>query len=151
MPRPPHSVSSTAHTQTVAPHSHSTPNTQYLGICGRQPPNQRLHSICKWVKPILWLGCYGCIFHGTGNSAQLCQNFGISGEGLSPSPHTPSVRHCYTSPHNATAPNRSPSSQFSCCHYPLLTFILQLAIARNRDVILIRHRLRRHWTRKWLR
>jgi hypothetical protein len=23
-------------------------------------------------------GCYGCIFHGTVNSAQLCQNFGIS-------------------------------------------------------------------------
>jgi hypothetical protein len=33
---------------------------------------------------------YGCIFHGTGNSAQLCQNFGILGEwGLNPS--TPSV------------------------------------------------------------
>jgi hypothetical protein len=27
------------------------------------------------------LGFYGCIFHGNGNSAQLCQNFGISGEG----------------------------------------------------------------------
>jgi hypothetical protein len=26
-------------------------------------------------------GCYGCIFHGAGNSAQLCQNFGISGGG----------------------------------------------------------------------
>jgi hypothetical protein len=26
-------------------------------------------------------GCYGCIFHGTVNSAQLCQNFGISGWG----------------------------------------------------------------------
>jgi hypothetical protein len=35
------------------------------------------------VKPIFWLGCYGCIFHGTGNSAQLCQNFGISGVGWS--------------------------------------------------------------------
>jgi hypothetical protein len=23
------------------------------------------------------LDCYGCIFHGTGNSAQLCQNFGF--------------------------------------------------------------------------
>jgi hypothetical protein len=29
-------------------------------------------------------GCYGCIFHGTGNSAQLCQNFGISGGRLNP-------------------------------------------------------------------
>jgi hypothetical protein len=42
--------------------------------------------ICKWVKPIFLLG-YRCIFHGTGNSAQLCQNLGISGEqgGLNPS------------------------------------------------------------------
>jgi hypothetical protein len=35
----------------------------------------------KWVKPVFLLSCYGCIFHGTGNSAQLCQNFGISGVG----------------------------------------------------------------------
>jgi hypothetical protein len=51
------------------------------GIWGRQPPSQGFRSICKWVKPVFWLGCYGCIFHGTGNSAQLCQNFGITGEG----------------------------------------------------------------------
>jgi hypothetical protein len=32
----------------------------------------------------------GFIFHGTGNSARLCQNFGIiSGGGLSPSKHPP--------------------------------------------------------------
>jgi hypothetical protein len=31
---------------------------------------------------------YGCIFYGTGNSAQLCQNFGNSvGGGLNPPPH----------------------------------------------------------------
>jgi hypothetical protein len=32
------------------------------------------------MKPIFWLGCYGCtsIFHGTGNSAQLWQSFRIS-------------------------------------------------------------------------
>jgi hypothetical protein len=35
--------------------------------------------------------CYGCIFHGTGNSAQLCQNFGISG-GFEPPPK-PSPRY----------------------------------------------------------
>jgi hypothetical protein len=29
-------------------------------------------------------GCYGYIFHGTGISAQLCQNFGISKGGLNP-------------------------------------------------------------------
>jgi hypothetical protein len=33
------------------------------------------------MKPLFRLGCYGCIFHGTGNSAQLCQNFEISGRG----------------------------------------------------------------------
>ena len=33
------------------------------------------------MKAVFLLGCYGCIFHGTGNSAQLCQNFGISGRG----------------------------------------------------------------------
>jgi hypothetical protein len=33
------------------------------------------------VKHILLLGCYGCIFHGTGNLVQLCQNFGIPGGG----------------------------------------------------------------------
>ena len=33
----------------------------------------------KWVKSVFLLGCYGCIFHETGNSAQLCQNLGILG------------------------------------------------------------------------
>jgi hypothetical protein len=64
------------------------------GDLGALPPSQGFHSICKWVKPVFWLGCYGCIFHGTWNSAQLCQNFGISwwgGGGLNPKP--PSVRH----------------------------------------------------------
>jgi hypothetical protein len=46
---------------------------EWTEIWGRQPPSQWFRSICKWVKP-------GWIFHGTGNSAQLCQNFGISGE-----------------------------------------------------------------------
>jgi hypothetical protein len=41
-------------------------------------PSQGFRSICKWVKPVLWLRCYRFIFHGTGNSAQLWQNFGIS-------------------------------------------------------------------------
>jgi hypothetical protein len=45
---------------------------------------------------VVLLGCYGCIFHGTGNSAQLCQNFGISGGGGGWTPQTPlSVRHWY--------------------------------------------------------
>jgi hypothetical protein len=36
------------------------------------------------VNPIFLLGCYGCIFHGTGNLAQLCQNLGMSGGVLTP-------------------------------------------------------------------
>jgi hypothetical protein len=61
------------------------------GDRGRQPPGQGFRSICKWVNPVFLLGRYGCVFHGTGNSAQLCQNFGIfffGGGGW-----TPSVRH----------------------------------------------------------
>jgi hypothetical protein len=39
------------------------------------------------------LGCYGCIFHRTGNSDQSCQNFGILGRGLKPlSPWYATVR-----------------------------------------------------------
>ena len=41
-----------------------------------------MKQLKKWVKAIFLLGCYGCIFHGTGNSAQLCQKFGISGGGV---------------------------------------------------------------------
>jgi hypothetical protein len=50
--------------------------TERTGIWGRQPHSQGFHSICKWVKTVFWLGCYGTV-----NSAQLCQNFGISGGG----------------------------------------------------------------------
>jgi hypothetical protein len=60
--------------------------TERTEIWGRQPHSQGFHSICKWKKPVFWLGCYGCIFHATGNSAQLCQNFGISGGLSTPSP-----------------------------------------------------------------
>jgi hypothetical protein len=41
------------------------------GDLGAVAPSQGFHSICKWIKPVFLLGCYGCIFHGTGNSAQL--------------------------------------------------------------------------------
>jgi len=47
----------------------------------------------KWVKAVFLLGFYGYIFHGTGNSSQLCQNFGISGGLNTPNPSPPSVRH----------------------------------------------------------
>jgi hypothetical protein len=47
----------------------------------------------EW-NPYFVLGCYGCIFHGTGNLAQLCQNFEISGWVWTSPPQHPSVRHC---------------------------------------------------------
>jgi hypothetical protein len=34
------------------------------------------------VKPAFLLGCYGCFFRGTENSAWHCQKFGISGVGV---------------------------------------------------------------------
>jgi hypothetical protein len=80
----------------------STNSFEDRGQRGRKygyPPSQGFRSICKWVKPVFLLGCYGCIFHGTGNSAQLCQNFGISGWGV----NTPNP------PRYATEPN-SPDS-----------------------------------------
>jgi hypothetical protein len=41
------------------------------------------------------LGCYRCIFHGTGNSVQLCQNFGISrGGGVEPPNPTQYTNGC---------------------------------------------------------
>ena len=43
----------------------------------------------KWMKAVFLLGCYGCIFHGTWNSAQLCQNLGISGRGGFEHPNPP--------------------------------------------------------------
>jgi hypothetical protein len=64
------------------------------GDLGAEPSSQGFRSIYKWVKPVFLLGCYGCIFHGPGNSARLFQNFGIS-EGLNPrNPSPSSVRHC---------------------------------------------------------
>jgi hypothetical protein len=41
------------------------------------------------MKPVFVLGCYGCVFHGTGNSAQLWQNVGISGQGGAEPSQTP--------------------------------------------------------------
>ena len=54
----------------------------------------------KWVKAVFLLGCYGCVFHGTGNSAQLCKNIGNFGGGVEPPPQTPpsSVRHWFLVP-----------------------------------------------------
>jgi hypothetical protein len=71
------------------------------GMCGLYPPSQTFRSICKWVKPVFLLGCYGCIFHGTGNSAQLYQNFRI-GVGGTPQIDTMKVSRCHqtaTHPH----------------------------------------------------
>jgi hypothetical protein len=51
-----------------------------MGIWGQKPPSQGFRSIRKWAKWVFLLGYYGCIFHTTGNLAQLCENFGISGD-----------------------------------------------------------------------
>jgi hypothetical protein len=62
------------------------------GDLGTVAPSQGFHSICR-VKPVFWLCCYRCIFHGSGNSAQLCQNFGIffyGGGGVEPPIEGPS-------------------------------------------------------------
>jgi hypothetical protein len=66
-----------------------------MRIWRRYPLIQGFRSIYKWVKPVFLLGYYGCIVHGTWNSARLCQNFGIlwGGGGWNP-PNLPSVRHC---------------------------------------------------------
>jgi hypothetical protein len=55
------------------------------GFGGGSPLVKGFRLICKWVKPVFLLGCYGCIFHGTGNFAQFCQNFGVH----PPTPQTP--------------------------------------------------------------
>jgi hypothetical protein len=51
------------------------------GDLGAVAPSLGFHPICKWAKPVFWLGCYRCIFHGTGNLAQLFHTFGIFGGG----------------------------------------------------------------------
>jgi hypothetical protein len=40
------------------------------------------------------IGFLGCVFHGTGNSARLCQNFGIILGGFEPPKPPPWVRQC---------------------------------------------------------
>jgi hypothetical protein len=67
-------------------------------VWGGSPPCQGFHTICKWMKRRFCLGWYGCIFHGTGSSAQRPQNFWISGGGggvvWTSKPLPSSVRHC---------------------------------------------------------
>ena len=59
--------------------------------CGGHSWRGRLFTqqLKKLVNALFLLGCYTCIFHGTGNSAQLCQNFGISGGGFEHHKHPP--------------------------------------------------------------
>jgi hypothetical protein len=65
------------------------------GDLGAVAPSQGFHSICKWVKSVFLLDCYGCIFHGNGYSAQLCQNFRIW-MGVEPlPPGTPLLKFTY--------------------------------------------------------
>jgi hypothetical protein len=55
------------------------------------PPNLQVGETCILIMFLR------CIFHGTGNSAQLCQNFGIiwGGGGFEPPKPTLWVRQCY--------------------------------------------------------
>jgi hypothetical protein len=82
-----------------------------MGIWGQEPPSHGFRSVCKWMKPILWLGCYGCIFHGTGNLVQLCKNVAIGVVGGCSTPQPSVVRHwnwqtlCATH-QSMTAPSR---------------------------------------------
>jgi hypothetical protein len=60
------------------------------GIWGQQPPSQGFHTICKWVKPVFLLGCYGCICHGWKFSSVSLKLRNFGGEGLNPlTPHPP--------------------------------------------------------------
>jgi hypothetical protein len=85
------------------------------GIWGRKPPSQGFHSICKWVKPVFWLGYYGCIFHGTGNSPRLCKNLGISGRFKHPNPSRYVTASVFPGPYHST--NATYSSSSTCCSY----------------------------------
>jgi hypothetical protein len=65
---------------------HLIRNSYCLPLRNSEAMSQHMNTLlfpcitaCKWVKPIFWLGCDVCIFHGTGNSTQLCWHFGISG------------------------------------------------------------------------
>jgi hypothetical protein len=56
----------------------------------RVPPNLQMGETC-----IIIIRFLRCIFHGTGNSARLCQNFGIiSGGGFEPPKPPLWVRQC---------------------------------------------------------
>jgi hypothetical protein len=43
------------------------------------PLDRGFHSIYKSMKPIFWICRFGCVFHRTGNSAQLWQKFEFDG------------------------------------------------------------------------
>jgi hypothetical protein len=61
---------------------------------GRQPPTQGFHSFSKWMKPVFWLGCYGCTYIPRnwefGSALAKLRNFG-GGVKL---PNPRSVLHC---------------------------------------------------------
>jgi hypothetical protein len=52
------------------------------GDLGAVPRSQGFRSICKWVKPVFLLGCYGCIFPRNwefGSALLKLRNFGVWG------------------------------------------------------------------------
>jgi hypothetical protein len=76
-----------------------------------------VHSIRKWMEPVFWLDCYELILQGTGNSAQIWQNFGLSG-GLNPP--NPTLRYITATDSNAVC--------FMLCLLLLLYFRIRLFV-----------------------
>jgi hypothetical protein len=64
------------------------------GIWRCYHPSQGFHSICKWVKPVLVLGCPVSILHRPGNTPQLWDPLRRPGAGLE---HPPPPRYATAS------------------------------------------------------
>jgi hypothetical protein len=52
-----------------------------LGAAG---PSQGFHLICKWVKPVFWLGCYNVFFTELGIRFSFVTTSQFRGRGLNP-------------------------------------------------------------------
>jgi hypothetical protein len=85
------------------------------------PPNLQVGETCIIMRFLR------CIFHGTGNSARLCQNFGIISGGLNP-PNPPSG---YASAAMVTIIGRKRTSVNSQKHYLKPMFLKLVMIITN--------------------
>jgi hypothetical protein len=60
------------------------------GDLGAVAPQSGVPLNLQMGETVLWLGWYGCIFHGTTDSSRLCQNLGILGGRVGqPDPYPP--------------------------------------------------------------